>query len=359
MEEWAPGSFCESWDNVGLMTGSPEDERDSVIITLDVTETTIETARTLSKPLIISHHPLIFKPLRHLTGTSRAERLIRSAIQYDIAIFTAHTNLDQAPGGVSHALARRVGLENAAKLTSRRGMLFKFVTFVPPAYTDRVRQAASDAGAGIIGEYRSCSFTSDGTGTYIPSDRATPFTGRAGELSREPEQRLEMVVPEPFIERVVDRAKNAHPYEEMAYDIIPLAQADPAYGYGAIGTLPEPMPRNRFLEAVCTSLGIDSILVSPGGPSSIRKVAVMGGSGESVIPEAIAQGADAFVTGEIGYHAFLEHGDALLLAGAGHYATESPVLETILEKLSSRFAAITFVIDRITTPEMKLFSIHT
>ena len=359
MEEWAPGSLCESWDNVGLMTGSPEDERDSVLITLDVMDKTIETACTLSHPLIISHHPLIFKPLRHLTGTSRAERLVCSAIRHDIAIFAAHTNLDQAPEGVSHALARRLGLENISKLTSRRGMLFKFVTFVPPAYTDRVRQAASDAGAGIIGEYRSCSFASDGTGTYKPTDAATPFSGKAGELSREPEQRLEMVVPEPFIARVVDRAKKAHPYEEMAYDIIPLAQPDPRYGYGAIGTLPSPVPRNRFPEAVCTSLGIDSILVSPGGPSTIRKVAVMGGSGESVIPEAIAQGADAFVTGEIGYHAFLEHGDALLLAAAGHHATESPVLDTIREKLSSRFASITFVIDRTTTPEMKFFSPHT
>ena len=357
MEEWAPGSLCESWDNVGLLTGSPEADIETIVIALDVSETTIEKVRSLPKPLIISHHPLIFSPLRHLTGNSRTERLVRAAIKYDIAIFAAHTNLDQARGGVSHALARRLGLENIVTLTAGRGMLQKFVTFVPPAFTDRVRQAASEAGAGVIGEYRSCSFTSKGTGTYIPSDAARPFSGKAGELSRELEQRLEMVVSEPFIGNVIEAVKKVHPYEEMAFDIIPLAQRDPSFGYGAIGKLPEPLPRDRFLELVCSSLETESIVFSSGGPSSIRNVAVMGGSGQSVLADALAKGADALVTGEIGYHAFLNHGDAIFLIEAGHRATELPVLEAILEKVSSHIENVTFVIDRSMSPEITFFSI--
>ena len=350
MDDWAPPSLAESWDNVGLLTGSPDREVKSIVLTLDVTDHTIEIARSLPLSLIISHHPLIFKPLSRLSGNDRTSKLVRSAVKYDVAIFAAHTNLDRAPDGVSHALARHLGLSDITPLTRQGVSLCKFVTFVPPEHTDTVRHAAGDAGAGVIGEYRYCSFTSGGTGTFVPSDAARPFSGKAGDLSRERENRLEMVVPESLLGNVVEAARKVHPYEEMAYDIIPLWNDGPATGYGAVGMLPEPLSRDRFLKTVSASFGNERIDFSMGGPSDIRRVAVMGGSGSSEIPNAIREHADAYVTSEIGHHSFLDYGDEMLLVSASHRATELPILAEIQKRLSAQCQNITFQIETGTLP---------
>ncbi|MFC1490147.1 Nif3-like dinuclear metal center hexameric protein [Candidatus Latescibacterota bacterium] len=348
MERWAPSSLAEEWDNVGLITGNPDNEVKSIIIALDVTEETIALALKNGASLIVSHHPPIFKPMKNLTGNDLSSRVIRMAISENISMFASHTNLDQAPGGVSYALAEKLNLSDINPLTCGNCELFKFVTFCPPEYTDKIRHAAGLAGAGVIGNYNLCSFKSKGTGTYTPSEGSTPFEGKINELSRAEEDRIEMIVPSVFVSDVISEVKNIHPYEEMAYDIIPVSQNEPSFGYGATGNLNEPMELNDFIEHVCSSLEIDTAVYSAGNNKEIKRVAVMGGSGSNNIATAVTDSADAYVTGEIGHHDYMENHNSIVLVDATHRATELPVLEKIKEQFKTvpALKGIKSIIDR-------------
>jgi dinuclear metal center YbgI/SA1388 family protein len=346
MESWAPPSLAETWDHVGLQTGALEDPVESVVIALDITDRTFDIAQSFPSPLIVSHHPLIFSPLDSLAGKNRVPRLIRRAIVNTIGLYAAHTNLDRTHTGVSYALASRLGLTDIVPLKSGGDQLCKFVTFVPPDHTDAVRQAAGDTGAGVIGEYHHCSFTSLGTGTYAPTGSANPYSGTPGLLSRESENRIEMVVSEHHAGAVIEAVRSVHPYEEMAYDLIPLSRQNPASGYGAVGMLPVPLVCDRFIDTVREALDVDTIRVSPGGRETIAKVAVMGGSGSSMVQSAVSVGADAFVTGDIGHHAFLDYGEDIMIIDATHRATELPVLENIRVCINKVFPSLNCTIDR-------------
>ncbi|MFC1541905.1 Nif3-like dinuclear metal center hexameric protein [Candidatus Latescibacterota bacterium] len=352
LERLAPSLLAEKWDNVGLITGSPADEVNSVIITLDVTEETIAFALKKGASLIVSHHPPIFEPLKNLSGNSLSSRVIRRAVSKNIAILASHTNLDQAPDGVSHALAEKLNLTDIRTLTQGNCELFKFVTFCPPEYTDRIRDASGHAGAGVIGNYSLCSFTSRGTGTYIPSEGSAPFEGKHRELSRAEEDRIEIIVPAVFVQNVITEVKSVHPYEEMVYDIIPVSAKEPSFGYGATGNLAQAMKLTNFIERVCSSLEIDSVKCSTGLHKKIKRVAVMGGSGGDYISAAINEGADAYVTGEIDHHEYIENHDAIVLVDATHRATELPVLEIIKAQLESspELKGIKTIVDRGTSP---------
>lgn len=348
MEEWAPPSLAESWDNVGLMTGDPDATVNRVILTLDVSGDTLDSAAGTAGTMILAHHPVIFTPLKHLTGTSRPVRIVRAAVRRDIAIYAAHTNLDRAPGGVSAALASQLGLTKTNPLV-RDCASMKLVVFVPPEYTGRVREAVSAAGAGVIGNYTQCSFTASGTGTYLPSAEANPFAGSPGELSREPEERLEMIVPAHLTGKAVSAARDVHPYEEMACDLIPLANKDLSTGYGAIGDLSSPLDRMEFLTLVAERLELSGVRASQGTGDPIRRVAVLGGSGRSFIAAAMDAGADAYVTGDLGHHDYIDHGDKLLLVDATHRGTELPVLAAVEARLRAKFGDVPVVCETGTT----------
>ncbi len=236
---------------------------------------------------------------------------------------------------MSDSLAATLGIKTASHFAPGTAGMTKLVVFVPPEHTDRVRQAAGDAGAGIIGEYSQCSFASPGTGTFMPSAKAHPYDGSAGNLSRSAESRLEMVVPTPFAGNIVAAAKAAHPYEEMAYDLVPLANACTMFGYGAAGDMEHPMQSDLFADHVCRKLGVDCIRGSRGTNEPVRRAAVMGGAGGRYIGDAIESGADAYVTGDLGYHDFLSFGDDILLIDATHRATELPVLASIRDRLAA------------------------
>ena len=334
METWAPPSLAETWDNTGLITGDPDRDVSHVIVTLDVTREVIDLAVQQRASMVISHHPPIFKPLYSLTACNPTADIVTHAIKKDIVLYAAHTNLDQAPGGVSWALAQKLDLHSIEPLTAGTAGVVKFVTFVPPEHTDKVREAAASAGAGVIGKYRSCSFTSPGTGTYIPSEHAQPWEGVSGELSRCDEDRIEMIVPEPLISRVIDAARKIHPYEEMAYDIIPLTYNRSVFGYGAVGELNVPTDTKAFLDTVLGKLNVASLRISGADKETVQRIAVMGGSGSSLIGKAIGAKADVFITGEIGYHDFITFGGDIVLVDATHRATELPVLERIVERLT-------------------------
>ena len=352
MENWAPSQIAESWDNPGLAVGDPCKKVDTLILTLDITEQTLKLASKKRASLVISHHPPIFKPLSSLSGSSLPVRIITQAIKDDIALFSAHTNLDQAPGGVSMTLAETLGLSDITPLSPGNCDLVKLVTFVPPEHTDRVREAAGAAGAGKIGEYTFCSFSALGKGTFIPGENASPYSGKVGILSDVAEDRLEMIVPLPLINDVLDAAREAHPYEEMAYDIYPMRMKEPAFGYGAVGNLKTPLDAASFTMMVQDALMIESPRISPGTGSLIKRVALMGGSGSDFIEKALNAGADAFVTGEIGHHDYIEHGEAIMLLDATHRGTELPVLDTIKRHLNENETTknLEVIIDNGTKP---------
>jgi dinuclear metal center YbgI/SA1388 family protein len=305
-----------------------------VIVTLDVSEETVEKA-AVNCSLIIAHHPLVFKPLKSLSGTDVVSRIVRLAVKHDVPVFAAHTNLDRAPGGVGDALADTLGLTVLSKLEAPHSTFFKFVTFAPADAVDGIRRAAGKAGAGTIGNYSMCSFETSGTGTFIPSADANPYSGEPGVLSRETEVRLEMIVPAHLADTVVAASRSAHPYEEMAYDLIPLENADHTFGYGAVGNLDKSMSPDSFARHVAECLGVGAVTISGTVPDSIRRVAVMGGKGRDFIGRAASMGADAYVTGELGHHDYIECPEGMMLVDATHCATERPVLEAIRSRLAA------------------------
>jgi dinuclear metal center YbgI/SA1388 family protein len=332
LEKFAPSALAEPWDNVGLLTGNPENVTHAILLTIDVTEKTLVLAKKSNASLIVSHHPPILKPIKRFTGHGRAITVLRRALQENLSLYVTHTNLDRASWGVSEALAHKLKLSSVTKLCPDVGSFVKFVTFVPSDYTDKVREAAANAGAGIIGDYSFCSFNSPGIGTYIPSSFAKPYKGKSDVLSRVHEDRLEMIVPSHRITRVVTAVKEVHPYEEMAYDIIPLANPESKYGYGAVGNLTKPMRYEKFIEFVASTLLCKGISCSD-GKKWVKRIAVMGGSGGSFIKKAIERYADVYVTGELSHHDFVDNAGLILLLDATHYLTEFPILAEIKKYL--------------------------
>ena len=322
IEELAPLKFQESFDNSGLCVGNPESVVTGALICMDVTEEIVLEAVELKVNLIISHHPVIFSGLKSITGKSAVERIVLKCIKNDIALYSAHTNLDSVLGGVNDKLANVLGLVNTSILTPIKGQLVKVATFVPNNYADKVRNALFDGGAGAIGNYSCCSFNVSGEGTFRATSKANPFVGKVGELHIESEVRIETICSRIDLSKVIQNLIAAHPYEEPAYDIIPLDNELKSVGLGIIGELENPMDTSDFLRMVKSRLGCDVLRYSKPLAKPIRRVAVLGGSGASFISHAIAQNADAFVTADIKYHNFIDAEDRILLLDAGHFETE-------------------------------------
>lgn len=330
LEGWAPRTLAEEWDSTGLLVGDPDRKVNAVFVTLDVTHTIVKSA-TEKNACVISHHPIIFKPLKSLSGTPRSLDVLRNALVNDVPLYAAHTNLDKANPGVSEALAAKLGILATEKLLSRPAGMMKIVVYVPPDYSERVSNAIFDTGAGIVGHYSRCSFTARGTGTYQPDEKAHPFNGSANRLTQVEEDRIECVVSSAFADAVLAVVRARHPYEEPICDVIPLANTDTRFGYGAVGMLESPMPSDKFIEFVGERLGVHPVTGLSASKPLISRVAVMGGTGGGMCASAVLSGADAFVTGEIGYHTRLDYGESIFLVDAGHRATELPVLEKIAE----------------------------
>jgi dinuclear metal center YbgI/SA1388 family protein len=333
--ELSPAGWAADWDNVGLLVGSPDAPARRCLVALDCDGGTLALAERLGADLIVCHHPVVFRPLRRLDPGNAAVR----AARLGIAVYAAHTNLDVAPGGVSDVLAGLLGVENAEPLqVTGREALFKLVTFVPGGQVEAVAAALADAGAGRMGNYDSCSFRSEGTGTFRPLPGASPFLGRVGELERVDEVRLEALVPEGARDAAVSALLRAHPYEEVAYDVIPLANAGAARGFGRIGSLRDALPLARFARLVGERLGCSPVLRWAGEPRKpVRRVAVCGGAGADLIGDALAAGADALVTGDVKYHEARRAEEAGLgVVDAGHFATEAPAVAALAARLRER-----------------------
>ncbi len=332
-ESWTPPAIAWEQDNIGLQIGSPKKRVKKILAALDITDQVIAEAERQQIDLIICHHPLLFKPLRSITEEHRIGRMCQRLIKSNIAVFAAHTNLDFTTGGVSFALAEALGIQTPGILSKRQNAETKVVTFVPRNHVDNIRTTMANEGAGIIGEYTSCSFQTEGVGTFQGSAASKPFAGKPGHLEHAEEIRLEMIVPNWKLPPVVAALRSVHPYEEPAYDLYPLKNASNTYGAGVIGTLRSPITLRGFLKKICSSLKTPTVRYSGNLQSTVHTVAVCGGSGSDMISSAIQQRADAFVTADIRYHSFDEPDNRMALIDAGHFETEAPAIQTIVATL--------------------------
>lgn len=354
-EESVPPAFQESYDNSGLQTGDPSAAIDSVLLTVDVTIAVVEEALKYGCNLILSHHPLIFTPLRHLTLSTETERCVAAAVRGGVAVYSAHTSLDNLQNGVSHILAEKTGLRNIRVLEPMKGKLLKLVTFVPLAFADRVRDALFGAGAGHIGKYDRCSFNVQGEGTYRADEGAEPFAGITGSDHSEPEIRIEAVMPLHLAGSCIRAMLAVHPYEEVAYDIIALENEYQGAGAGAIGILPAPLTGSQFLERLKELTGLPFIRFSGDPARTITNVAVCGGSGSSLIAAAARAGADAFITGDIRYHAFMEAPRDILVADIGHYESEKFSLQLLYNLINKKFPNFALRFSEVKTNPINYF----
>ena len=336
VERLAPPALAEGWDNSGLQVGDPAAGASRVLVALTPLPEVFDEAEETGADFLLLHHPLIFSPLKSVDTASYPGDLVAHAISGSLTVYAAHTSYDAAPDGVSAALAAAVGLRGPLEVVSPRGTLRKLVVFVPTEEAEGVAEALAGAGAGRIGDYTRCTFRSPGTGTFLPGEGSDPYLGERGRLERVDEVRLETVVPAHLARAAVDAAIAAHPYEEVALDVYPVEGVPEDCGYGRVGTLPQPLSPEELVARVSRSLGFPARLVSEGNRGSIRRLAVLGGSGGSFIPEVAASGADAYVTGDLDYHdALLAKALGLAAVDAGHAATELPSLEPLARRLAA------------------------
>ncbi len=337
IEDWAPPGIAWKQDNVGLQIGDPNEDVTGVLIALEVTPEVIRESLQKKCNLIITHHPLIFKPIQSLTPNSLSGDLALTIARNNLHLYAAHTNLDFTRDGVNFVLGKKLNLNEMEFLYQESGGLKKISVFVPHDYVEKVTNAMTKAGAGIIGDYEACSFQIRGTGTFRPLEGAQPFSGEVGKLQYENEVRVEMVAPVWKTTAVVAAMIDAHPYDEVAYDIYPNEAIDPMYGAGVLGSLPDPMPVDGFISHVKKSVGIPVVRRTSGASTTIKRVAVCGGSGSDLIRTAVHKKADAFITADVKYNAFHEARNVIHLIDAGHYETEIFIVEAIANRLKTKF----------------------
>lgn len=337
MEAWAPLAWQESYDNAGLLVGDSSTEVKGVLISLDCTEEVVAEAIQKGCNLIISHHPIVFSGLKKITGANYVERTVIQAIQNNIALYASHTNLDHAPKGVSYHLASKLGICGQV-MKPMREALKSLQYYVPATHEQSVREALHMAGAGNIGEYSNCSFTSEGTGRFQPSSASNPHTGTANVLSEVQEVKVEMIFPTHLAASVLAALKTAHPYEEVAYSIHSLDNSWQDVGAGYVGTLEKPLSPEEFIAFVKNRLGLHALKHTALTKGTISKVAVCGGAGSFLIKEALKQGCDAYITSDIKYHEFFDVENQCLLLDVGHYESEVMIIDAVHDYLSKKIS---------------------
>lgn len=347
-EEWAPLRLAMEGDKIGLHVGNPSKKVKKILVTLDSSAPeVIDEAIETGADMIIAHHALIYRKIANiLTDTPYGKSLVK-LLTHDIAVYVAHTNLDIAEGGVNDTLAHCLELKDVEILDRMHNQrLKKLVVFVPATHHKQVLEAVCRAGAGHIGNYSWCTFNTKGTGTFQPEEGTNPFIGQQGQMEEVEEIRLETIVPESGEHRIIQAMLQAHPYEEVAYDLYPLDVMGREYGIGRIGNLENPVSLKSFASFVREKLHVPGVRVCGSWDRQVQRVAVLGGSGQDWISTAVARGADVFVTADLTYHMAQDAVTAgLCLIDPGHYGTEHVVLETIASYLRKNFAEKNLSVD--------------
>ena len=338
LESIAPLNYQEDYDNSGLIVGNINDEITSALVALDCTEQIVDEAIDKQCNLIITHHPIVFKGLKKFNGKTYVERVVLKAIKNNIALYAIHTNLDHVMEGVSGEICKRLGIVNGKILAPKGGLLRKMVTFCPTASANNLRRALFSAGAGHIGDYSECSFSADGIGTFKAGADSNPFVGEKGLQHQEHEQRIEVIFKTQDERKILVALLENHPYEEVAYDIYPISNVLATVGAGMVGWLPEEMDAAVFLQHVKEKMNTKVIRHTALLSKKIKKVAVCGGSGSFLLKDAIAAGADAFVTADFKYHEFFDAEDKLIICDIGHYESEQFTSNLLIDNIQEKFS---------------------
>lgn len=337
LEKIAPPTLQEAYDNSGIIVNANNHDVSGAIICLDVTEEVVKEAIVNQCNLIISHHPPIFKGIKSLDSRSFSSRAILLAIKHDISLYAIHTNLDNVAHGVSQTMAQRLGLIDTRVLQPTKPNLLKLAVFVPASHHRSLSAALFGAGAGNIGNYAECSFAAPGMGTFTPLPGSTPFIGETNQISQVEEIKLEVVFPNYLKQSVLTAMRSAHPYEEIAFDLIALENTPTQTGAGLVGELPEALSPNEFLLRLRKAFGTPAIKHTPFITSEVKRIAVCGGAGSFLLSNALAQGADAYVTSDIKYHEYLEAQGKIAFIDVGHYESEQYAIDLLFDKLTENF----------------------
>ncbi len=355
IEKFAPKAYQESYDNAGLLVGDMNMLLSGVLISVDITEAVVEDAIAKGANMIVAHHPIIFKGLKSLTGKNYVERTVIKAIQNNIALYAAHTNLDSVQGGINTKLCEKLGLENIQMLSNSSDNLVKLVTFVPVSHIQNIQEALFKSGCGHIGNYDKCSFNAEGIGTFRALEGTNPYVGNQGKMHKEEEIRIETILPAHLQYRVVKALQEAHPYEEAAYDIYPLRNENREVGIGCIGELPNVVATEDFLRIIKETFKLKTFRHTALCKKEIQRVAVCGGSGSFLLRNAIAAGADIFITGDFKYHEFFDADNQIIVADIGHYESEQHCIEIFNELITKKFPNFATYFTNIDTNPINYF----
>lgn len=355
LEACAPIALQESYDNAGLLTGNDQWECTGIIITLDATEDVVAEAIAKKCNLIVAHHPIIFKGLKKINGKNYVERTIISAIKNDIAIYAIHTNLDNVIAGVNGKIAEVLGLKNLTILKPAEQLLKKLVTFAPLEEAENIRTALFSAGAGSLGKYSECSFNIEGTGTFKAEEGADPHVGEIGKRHEEHEMKIEVIFYSYLQDKIVKAMIEAHPYEEVAYDIFSLTNYLSDVGSGLVGELSRAIDESIFLQKIRDSFQLKVIRHTSFTGNKVKKIAVCGGAGSFLIPAAIASQADVYVTSDVKYHEFFDADNKILIADIGHYESEQFTTDLLHANLKQKFANFAVLKTEVNTNPVHYF----
>ncbi|MFN3757266.1 MAG: Nif3-like dinuclear metal center hexameric protein [Flavobacterium sp.] len=336
LENMAPTSYAEDFDNVGLLTGNLEQDITGILVCHDALENVIQEAIDTKCNVVVCFHPILFSGLKKITGSNYVEKAIILAIKHDIAIYAVHTGLDNHPEGVNKIMCKALGIENSKVLISKENYIRKLVTFTIPENFETLRNALFEAGAGNIGNYEDCSFSSKGIGTYMGNESSNPEIGERFEFVENEEIKIEVTFEKHLESSILKALFNHHVYEEVAYEIYELKNKHQNIGLGHIGNLPKPMTEENFLKHVkdCLECGIIRHSAILGKP--IERVAVLGGSGSFAIKAAIRAKADVFITSDLKYHQFYEAENQIILMDVGHFESERFTKNYIVDYLKEK-----------------------
>ncbi len=337
LENIAPLAYQESYDNSGLIVGNQDTEINKALISLDCTEEIIDEAIKENCDIVISHHPIVFKGLKKFNGKNYVERAVIKAIKNDIALYAIHTNLDHVNTGVNKKICDKLGLINTQILAPKESLLKKIVVFVPLSHKEEVKNALFSGGAGKIGNYSECSFETSGNGNYKPNEQAKPFLGEKNTRHTEAEARIEAIFSTDKEHKVIKAVLAAHPYEEVAYDIISLDNTSTYTGAGMTGELTNEVLEADFLRTLKNTMNAAVIRHTQFLNKPVKKVAVCGGSGSFLLQNAIRAGADVFITADFKYHDFFDADKKIVIADIGHFESEQFTQELLYEIIQNKF----------------------
>jgi dinuclear metal center YbgI/SA1388 family protein len=355
LESIAPLAYQEDYDNAGLIVGRPDQEIQQALISLDCTEAVVDEAIATHCHVIISHHPIVFRGLKKFNSKTYVERVVEKAIRNNIALYAIHTNLDNIMTGVNARICETLGLKNCHILAPKHNLLKKLVTYVPIANADAVRAALFEAGTGNIGNYSEVSFNAEGTGTFKGNELTNPFVGEPGKLHRENEIRIETIYPAVLESKIIMALILAHPYEEVAYDLYTLTNQNPQVGSGMIGELELPEEEAAFLFHIKDKMKADVIRHTAFTGRQIKKVAVCGGAGGFLLKQAIAAGADIFITADYKYHEFFDAEGKIIIADIGHFESEQFTQQLLYEIIRKKFINFAVRLTEVNTNPVKYF----